>query len=172
MWNGAQLTIDNWTSGMNHIFVGNLPYAASSTTMGLSTSQLQSITFTGHSGGELLIAGGELVPQDVGGAITTTLMKGDLNRDGHVNGGDVTAMLSALTDIGKYATSINRFASDVAYAGDVDSDGTLTNLDLQSLLFTLAAGGGSVAPVPEPSTILLAAIGLVVLVRRRPRLEA
>jgi autotransporter-associated beta strand protein len=168
LWNAAQLTIDNWISGANHIFVGTTPYSANSLTMGLSASQLMNITFTGHTPGATLIAGGELVPQDVGGAITTTFVKGDMNRDGHVNAADVTSMLSALTDINKFATTNNRFASDVAFVGDLDSDGAFTNLDLQSLLGLLAGGGGSsVAPVPEPSAIVLFAVGGVMVAWRR-----
>ncbi len=171
VWNGTMLTIDNWNNGFNHIFVGILPYAANSTTMGLSTSQLKSITFTGFSPGATLIAGGELVPQDIGGAITTTLTKGDLNRDGHINAADITAMMSALTDLNKYATTNNRFTSDVAYVGDLDGDGTFTNLDLQFILSFIGGGGGTVAPVPEPATWLLAVGGLAGLILQVRRLR-
>ena len=166
VWNGSALTIDDWISGQNHIFVGSVPYSASSTTMGLSTSQLQRITFSGFSPGATLIANGELVPQDIGGAITG-LTKGDINRDGHVNAADVSAMLTALTDVNKFASTNNMFASDVSYAGDVDSDGSFTNADLQSLLTLLGSGGGSgtgsVAAVPEPMGFALFGLGGVMV---------
>ena len=170
VWTGSALTIDDWVNGLTHVFVGNTPYSASSTTMGLSASQLQRITFSGFSPGATLIAGGELVPQDVGGAIPA-LLKGDINHDNHVNAADVTAMLSAITDLNKFASTNNLFASDVAFLGDVDSDGSFTNADIQSLLTLLVNGGGSVAAVPEPTSIWLFAValpGLVLAVARRP----
>ena len=75
-------------------------------------------------------------------ANTTPLLRGDLNQDNHVNASDVTAMLTALTDINAYKAAhptLDTFeASDIL---DVDQDGIVSNADLQGLLTTLKSGG-------------------------------
>ena len=82
-------------------------------------------------------------------------------------------MLTALTDINAYKAAhptLDTFeASDIL---DVDKDGIVSNADLQGLLTTLKSGGGSVAPVPEPASAELAALGGVaglLLFRRRKK---
>ncbi len=165
---GALLRVSNWSgnitgSGTDQLLVGD------STKTGLSATQLSRIHFSGfHTGAAFVVNGasGELVP-----ANTTPLLRGDLNQDNHVNATDVTAMLTALTDINAYKAAhptLDTFeASDIL---DVDKDGIVSNADLQGLLTTLKSGGGSVAPVPEPASAELAALGGVaglLLFRRR-----
>ena len=165
---GALLRVSNWSgnitgSGTDQLLVGD------STKTGLSVTQLSHIHFSGfHTGAAFVVNGasGELVP-----ANTTPLLRGDLNQDNHVNATDVTAMLTALTDINAYKAAhptLDTFeASDIL---DVDKDGIVSNADLQGLLTTLKSGGGSVAPVPEPASAELAALGGVaglLLFRRR-----
>jgi autotransporter-associated beta strand protein len=166
----ALLTIDNWNAN-THLFVGSSLYSVGSTTMGLSTTQLQRIQFTGHPLGATLISGGELAPQDVGGAISG-FPKGDFDLNHSVDLGDIQAMLTALTDLPRFETTNHLFDSDVAFLGDFDNSGTVANRDIQGLLdFVASQGGSSVAAVPEPATLMLlilAAAGLG-LGRGRPR---
>jgi fibronectin-binding autotransporter adhesin len=163
VWNGTALSIDDWSNGFNHIYVGNQPYAPGSTTMGLSTTQLQRITFSGFSPGATLLANGELVPQDIGGAIMP-YPKGDMNLNHTIDAGDIPALLKALKDLNSYQTTNHLFASDVAYIADVDGDNVVSNKDIQPLLDLVASFGlGSVAAVPEPSTAILAAAGLLAI---------
>ena len=166
---GALLRVSNWSgnitgSGTDQLLVGD------STKTGLSAAQLSRIHFSGfHTGAAFVVNGasGELVP-----ANTTPLLRGDLNQDNHVNASDVTAMLTALTDINAYKAAhptLDTFeASDIL---DVDQDGIVSNADLQGLLTTLKNGGGSVAPVPEPASVLLLLSGILAISsrwRKRP----
>jgi len=92
---------------------------------------------------------------------------GDLNRDGHVTAADIGPMEQALTNPSAYKSTYAPDITDpeLALIGDVNGLGSFTNLDLQALLVVLAnSGGGSLAAVPEPSTIVLAALGVLGLV--------
>ena len=95
----------------------------------------------------------------------STRKLGDFTLDGHVNAADVSAMLTALTDLNVYRTSRTLTGEDVLNIGDLDGDAHVTNADLQGLLAYLIGGHGSgAAAVPEPSTAILAAVGLIGLV--------
>ena len=86
---------------------------------------------------------------------TTTRKLGDINVDGHVNAADVTAMLGMLTDLNAYKTSKSLSTDDILNIGDIDSSGSVTNADLQALITYIQSGNGSLAPVPEPGTLVL-----------------
>jgi hypothetical protein len=96
--------------------------------------------------------------------------RGDFNLDHHVDANDIKAMLNALTDLNKFQTANGLSVADVLAIGDINGDGQITNADLQPLLTLLKSGGGSLAAVPEPASIVLLAFalpGLVITVTRR-----
>lgn len=94
--------------------------------------------------------------------------RGDVNRDGHVNVADVSALMTALADLTAYQSShgpggalTNQQLLDIA---DLTGDNLVTNADLQGLIVLLASGGaGSISTVPEPGTIGLALLGAAVV---------
>ena len=98
------------------------------------------------------------------------LLAGDFTLDGHVNGADVSAMLTALTDLNAFKTSHSLSAADLLAVGDVNHNGSVTNADLQSLLSLLASGGGSGASSSEASSTVssTSAEQIVKLPRRQP----
>jgi beta-glucanase (GH16 family) len=98
---------------------------------------------------------------------------GDMNRDGHLDAKDISAMQSALANESAFATSHDLSVSDVSDIGDMNGDGQFTNADLQKLENTLKSGGGSTNSVPEPSAFVLLALGaLTVWRRKKPWFEA
>ena len=121
---------------------------------GLTAAQIAAVHFQGYNGAKFI--GNELVPIS-----TTTRKLGDINVDGHVNAADVTAMLGMLTDLNAYKTSKSLSTDDILNIGDIDSSGSVTNADLQALITYIQSGNGSLAPVPEPGTLVLLVCGAI-----------
>jgi hypothetical protein len=96
--------------------------------------------------------------------------RGDVNRDTHVDIADVSALMTALSDLPNYQGSLT--TTQLAEIADLTGDNLVTNADVQGLIVFLANGGGSssVAAVPEPSTALLALVAsaLAAVAFRRP----
>jgi len=160
---GATLHVANWNSGSDHLL---FPSVTS-----LTGNQLNQIVFDGSglSRAQLVPFGGgaELVPTN---NVPTGILKfGDINQDGVVNNADIPAFLTALTDLNAYKTLRSFNDSQMITVADTNYDDIVTNSDIQTLLNLVAGGGGSLAAVPEPSTLALLAIGGAFLVGRRVR---
>ncbi len=98
---------------------------------------------------------------------TNSILKlGDFNNDGHVDAKDIAAMQAALTNTAGYEANPTGLsgqtlsAQDMLTIGDVNGDGKFNNADLQALILDLKSGKGSVATVPEPTSLVL--LGLTV----------
>jgi hypothetical protein len=77
-------------------------------------------------------------------------LDGDANRDGTVNGADLNVVLSDYNKTG------------MAWGdGDFNGDGTVNGADLNVVLSNYNRGLSATAAVPEPSTLLLVAVGVV-----------
>jgi hypothetical protein len=119
----------------------------------------------------LLPPAGVVSGSSLTGLMLSATIRGDFNRDGQVTAADIPAMLTALTDLNVYASNKSLGITQLAVIGDFDGDGVLTNRDIQGLLDLVASqpGGGSVAAVPEPSSLALIAIGCLAALPLRCR---
>ena len=93
---------------------------------------------------------------------------GDMDGDGDVDNFDIQPFELALTDQAAYLAQYP-LLFDFQDRGDIDGDGDFDNFDIQPFEALLTSGG---APVPEPGSALLLAVGgmcAVLLARRRSR---
>ena len=96
-------------------------------------------------------------------SVTTALIPGDFNLDGHLDANDISPMMSALADLNGYKKSNFTEDKQLTFLGDINGDHAVTNADLQALLDRLKSGGGSFSAVPEPNSILLFVGGILLL---------
>jgi hypothetical protein len=102
---------------------------------------------------------------------------GDINLDGHVDARDVAAMEYVFTNpivlFQEYVESHGLTLSQANFVADVNGDGVISNLDVQSLISLVAnnaaSSGGQLTAVPEPATQTLSVIGASVLAMWRLR---
>ena len=78
------------------------------------------------------------------------LTLGDINRDGQRNVADISALMTALSDMNGYQTANGLSNADLLAIADTDGDGHVSNLDIQGLISLLTsagagAGAGAVA---------------------------
>ncbi len=76
------------------------------------------------------------VPSCVG--VPVAFPRGDWNRDDIVTSADISAMLSALTDLNAYKFKHSLNDAQLASIGDFDFDGTVSNRDIQGSISSLA----------------------------------
>lgn len=122
-------------------------------------------------GGSLVWNTSQLYTTGVLSVIDSNFLPGDMNRDGLVNIADVSAMQTALADLNAYQATHGPGSGALSnlqlqQIGDLTDDNLVTNADIQGLIILLANGGltvdggGSLAAVPEPSSLVLLTIGL------------
>jgi hypothetical protein len=85
-----------------------------------------------------------------------TVLLGDVNLDGEVNGLDVEPFVGLVT------------GGEFQVEADMNEDGTVNGLDVDPFVVAVVGGGGGASVVPEPATWLLLLTGFVAcgLVRR------
>ena len=93
-------------------------------------------------------------------------LPGDFNQDGQLTGADVQDLMAALVDRGDFQATTGMDDFQLSSIDDVNGDGQFTNADVQALISDIAnasAGAGSTTAVPEPTSVALAGLGLVML---------
>ena len=91
-------------------------------------------------------------------SLAPTSLKGDMNNDGVVDNFDISPYEEALANPSQYAIDFPS-VTDRVYRGDINNDSVFDNFD-NGPFETLLTGGGA-APVPEPSTLVLMALGVL-----------
>jgi len=145
-------------------------YSASGYTLGSmldsSTSSVDNLQHTYFNGGNTtsLHAGEYAIQVSSSSAgtpyglawLSNSILLGDMNGDGVVNNFDINAFELALANPSAYLAEYPNMTNYQA-VGDINGDGAFNNFDI-SAFEALLTGSGS-APVPEPSSLVLLAVG-------------
>lgn len=109
-------------------------------------------------------------------ALVQLMLPGDVNRDGHINIADISALEAALADLSKYQSSNNLTSAQLTSIDSFNADNLVTNTDLQGLIDLLAngggTGGGALNAVPEPSAMVLSLLVAVAWIISSGRLRS
>ncbi|HEY2882039.1 MAG TPA: right-handed parallel beta-helix repeat-containing protein, partial [Pirellulales bacterium] len=109
------------------------------------------------------------------GAFEVLPVRGDFNHDGNITSADLDELLKALVNPAGYQASHSISNFDWPLIADVNNSGSLDNADIQAMLYLMnhptagAAGlgdGGGPSSVPEPSALVLVAIGVMLIAAR------
>jgi GH35 family endo-1,4-beta-xylanase len=152
-WDGN--SNDGWSTHLNTAN-GNAPTVNADGT----------INFNGYYGDYKLTIGGKSYDLNfTKGTSNYTLLVnpvlGDFNFDGQVNNADLQAMLDALKDVNSFKTNNGLSDSSLLAIGDFNGDQVVNAADISGMFNRLASGGMS--GVPEPATITLAAVLLILV---------
>jgi hypothetical protein len=99
---------------------------------------------------------------------------GDINRDGKVTVADISALMTALSDLSGYRSTHSGMSDPIQFmeVADVNNDTQVNNTDIQALISLVAnnasgGGGGQLTAVPEPGSIVLLGLGALAFAFRR-----
>ena len=98
--------------------------------------------------------------------LSNSLLLGDMNGDGVLNNFDISPFELALANPSSYLSTYPGMANYAA-VGDINGDNSFDNFDI-SAFESLVTGLGS-SPVPEPSSLVLMAVGGLTLAALRLR---
>src|SRR5262249_48258247 len=90
--------------------------------------------------------------------------RGDLNHDGHVNASDIPLLERALAN--PHDSQLPADLTDpylFSLVTDVNGDGSFNNFDLQALIKLFKTGHGSADSVPEPNSLVLLFLAIILL---------
>jgi hypothetical protein len=125
---------------------------------------INSATLAAANGGSGVVGTNSFQPS----SSTTYYLPGDFNLDGSRTAADIKLMMQAIANPSGYESANDLSADEFSQLGDLNGDGKFTNADLTAMLGYLRGDPPPVG-VPEPSTLLLAALGFgaVVIASRR-----
>ena len=150
-----------------YLYVGNEDYDEL-TVLDANSGSIET-AFAGP-GSSPVVADGVVYSIDNAGAMVAivgappSVLVGDVNGDGNVDTLDITPFVATLT-AGDQAAFLALFPDGEYWAADVQGDGNIDTLDITPFVGLLTGGG---SPVPEPTSVLLVALGAAgALIRRR-----
>jgi endonuclease I len=160
---GSSKTGDTAVTTNLSAFTGLAAGTSSAFSVGINTAATGSYSaaYTLTLADDVTIAGALSEQLTLNVLANVAYLRGDFNIDGQLTAADIPAMLSALTNLDAYETAKSLTPTTLLAIGDFTGDGTVSNYDVQPLMALIQANGsGSLAAVPEPTSLLIAAIGI------------